>query len=172
MRWWLLVMLALAGAVVQATFAQVLWLPTSVGWIGPDVLVGLAVFVGLSVRSGTDAAIAGWVIGMALELTLSGPGTGALGLLFALATAATSRLRGGMFHERILSRAMLGLIFALMVYLPYAMFDSLVGQAWQGFGRRMAQTAGVCVYTAAITPVVVAILRPMQRLVAPTAGGR
>ena len=119
MRWWLLAILAVAGAVVQQTFAQVLWLKTGVGYVGPDLLAAIAVFVGLSVRSGTDAAIAGWVLGMALELTLSGPGTGALGLLFALATAAISRLRSGMFHERVLTRMLLGLIFCLMVYLPY-----------------------------------------------------
>ena len=65
MRWVYFLVAVLAALLAQTTIGLVLWFRTSLGWIGPELLATVAVFVALNVRSSTSAALAGWALGFA-----------------------------------------------------------------------------------------------------------
>ena len=165
MRWIPFLLVVFAALLLQTTLVQALWLPTRFGWMGPELLAAMAVFVALNVRSGSDAALAGWTLGMAIDLTLSGEGMGLLSLLYAAAAAGVWQVRRSFFREKILSQAILALGFCLVVYGVWSLFELLVGAHPAGdYGDRAMQVLGLAVYTAVVAPVVYGLLRRMHKL--------
>jgi rod shape-determining protein MreD len=165
MRWGYFLLAVLAGVMVQTTVAQVLWFQTPVGWVGPEVLAMVAVFVALNVRSATDAALAGWTLGMAMDLTLSGEGMGLLGLLYAAVAAGMFHFRRAFFREKVLTQMLLSLGFCLMVYEAWTLYDLLLRAAPAAeYGRRGVQVLGLSAYTGVLAPMTYAGLRRVQRL--------
>jgi len=81
-RWIYFLILVLLAVVVQTSVMPVIWFRTPLGYVGPELLAAVAVFVALHVRSRTEAALAGWTLGFAVDLTLSGPGMGVPSLLY------------------------------------------------------------------------------------------
>ncbi len=173
MRWIYFALLALAAAVLQTTLGQALWVQTAWGWVGPVFPAAAAVFAALYARSATDAALAGWALGFAMDLTLSGGGMGLHALLYAAATAGVYAIREGFFRDRIATQMLLALLLCLLVHEPWVLLDSLVfGTGAAGLGRRALQAMGISAYTALLAPLVIAPLRRMERLLvaAPAAG--
>ena len=175
MRWAYFIPAVLAAMVVQTTVGQVLWFRTSLGWIGPELLACVAVFVALNVRNGTDAALAGWALGLGVDVTLSGEGMGLLPLLYAAGCGGLFGIRDPFYRARFLSQMALGLMFCLFVYQLWTAYDVLVFPALhRSYGARILQAAALAAYTAVLTPLVGGLLRKAQRqLVAmPDARGR
>jgi rod shape-determining protein MreD len=164
MRWIYFLILVWAAVILQTSVIQALWLPTSLGYVGPEMLACVAVFVSLRARRGTDAALAGWVLGFALDLTLSGRGVGLLALLYAAACAGIFSIREAFFSDRPMTQMILALVFCLFVYELWTAYDALTGEIGTGWWRAAVQAAGVAAYTAVLTPLVCGLLSRMQRL--------
>ena len=163
MRWIYIILMALAATLMQTTAAQVLWLPTGVGWVGPIVPAAAGVFVGLYARSAVDAALAGWLLGFCLELPLGGATIGLLSLLFAAGCAGLLAVREAFFRDRLLTQAVLGLLFCMAVYEAWAIFDAFIPGGSGHLGRASLQVLAASAYTAVLTPLVCALLKPLQR---------
>lgn len=171
MRWFYYLILALLAVLLQSTVVQVLWFRTGSGWTGPDVVAAVAIFVGLSARTSLDAALAGWLAGMALDLTLTGGGMGLLGLLYAGACAAIVHLRHAMLRDKALTQFILGLLFCLFVYGPWMLYQQIISPA-SSLGSQALQVLGVALTTALLTPLVVAALKRVQRFLIPAGSAR
>ena len=173
MRWIYFLILTLAGVILQTTLVQVLWLQTRIGWIGPEVLAAAAVFVALHARGRTEAALAGWTLGFAVELTLSGPGMGLLALLYAAGTAALHRVREAFFRERAVPQMVLTFVFCTFVYQLWTLYDVWLGAARGGpLGPRALQALGLAVYTAALAPLVCGLLGRFDAVLLAAPAGR
>lgn len=172
MRWIYFLILAVATVVVQTTVGQVLWLPTPLGPIGPVFPAAVAVFVALYARSGLDAALAGWVLGFGLDLTLSGAGMGLPAILYALGAAGVFSVREAFFRDRMLTQAVLGMLFCVFAHELLVVGDAILAGSGGAFGRRLVQVLAVSAYTAVLTPVVCALLRRIERLLIVPLPGR
>lgn len=172
MRWFhfiILAAVALVGVVVQSTAGQLLWFRTEVGWIGPEILAAVAVFMALHARSSTDAALSGWILGFAVDLTISGSGMGLLGLLYAAGCWGVFSIREVFFREKALTQIVIGFVFCAFVYELWTAFDVLVGGAGGGYFRPAMQVLGLSVYTAVLTPLVCAVMGRLQKFLIPAA---
>jgi rod shape-determining protein MreD len=158
MRWVYFLILILLGVILQTTLVQLLWFQTALGWIGPELLAAVAVFVALNARNRTDAALAGWALGFGLDLTLSGPAMGLLPLLYAAAGAGLQHVREAFFRERAVTQMLLTFAFCAFVYEAWTLWDVLVGDG-ERLGRRVLQALGLSAYTAVLAPLVYAALR-------------
>lgn len=173
MRWIYFLILVLAAVVLQTTVVQVLWLRTRLGYVGPEILAAVAVFVALRARSATDAALAGWVLGFALDLTLSGGGFGLLALLYAAGCAGVFVVREVFFRDRPVTQMILALLFCLFVYELWTAYEVLAGASGPGhWWRNAVQAAGLSAYTAAVTPLLCVPLGRMQHLLIAAPLGR
>ncbi|MCD6303841.1 MAG: hypothetical protein J7M21_02640, partial [Planctomycetes bacterium] len=73
MRWIPFVILVYVVVLLQATVGHILLLsPRGLGAVGPDVAALVAVFIAFYARSGTDAMLAAWALGLAVDLTTAG----------------------------------------------------------------------------------------------------
>ena len=173
MRWVYFLLITYAAVLVETTVGTVLWLPTPAGWIAPVLLAAMAVFVAMFARSRVDALLAAWTLGMAVDLTLSGPGMGLMALLFLAGAWGVFSLREAFFCERVATQIIMALLFCLFVFETWAVYQVLLGDLPGGqFGRLVLQAAGVSAYTAAVTPLICAALRRMQRVLMTFPSGR
>jgi len=159
MRWLLFILVSLVGIIFQNTICQLLWFRTSVGWIGPDVLAGIAVFFALFSRSGIDAAICGWILGFLLDLTITAPApsVGLLPLLYAAATAGIFQIRDAFFKEKILTQMVLTFLFCIIVYGIWMSWDVATNRMITPLDGAL-QVIGVALYSAIIAPLICAVL--------------
>ena len=171
MRWYhfgILVLVALLGVVVQTTAGQLLWFRTEVGWVGPELLAAAAVFLALYAHSATDAALAGWVLGFAVDLTVSGSGMGLLALLYAAGCWGIFRIREVFFREKPLTQIIMGFAFCAFVYELWTVYDVLVGgRSAGGYFRPAIQALGLAIYTALLTPLVCAVMGRLRKFLLP-----
>ena len=173
MRWIYFLLVVLIAVLVQTTVGQVLWFRSSLGWVGPVFPAAVAVFVGLHAHSALDAALAGWALGFALDLTLSGGGMGLLALLYAAAAAGVFRIREAFFRERVVTQVLLGFFFCVFAHELWLLCQALLPGGAHGLSGRLAlQALGLSAYTAVLTPLVCAALRRMERLIVAPPGGR
>jgi len=173
MRWIYFLILVLVAVVLQTTVAPALWFRAWGGYVGPELLAAVSVFVALHTRSAADAALAGWALGFALDLTLSGGGMGLLSLLYAAGAAGVFHVRDAFFAGRPMTQAILGLLFCLFVYELWTAYDVLtVPDRGQGWWPQAARAGGLAVYTAAVTPLVCAALKRVRRLLIVLPAGR
>ena len=161
MRWVPFVILSCLLLVVQTTLGRVLTFNSaSVGTIGPDLLAIVAVFVALHVQAELDAAIAAWVLGLALDLAAAGGAgsttvIGPMPVAYALGAWIVYRVREAFFRERMSSRAFLALLFCGVSHAVWVTAQSLLAggaATWAGYGSLLLQAAALAVYTAALTP--------------------
>lgn len=172
-RWVWLVILAFVAAWAQTTVGQALWLRTSLGWIGPDLLLAAAMLMALRSRRLVDAALTGWVFGLAMDLTVSGPGMGLLAMLYAGGGAGVFKVRGAFYHDRPSSQIVLVTLLGVFVYEGWTLYHVVFGTLGAaGAGRAMLQALLVAVYTGLLAPVVGAMLKPFQRWLVENPTGR
>jgi len=163
MRWIPFIVLIYLVVIVQTTVGGILtFAGGGIGTIGPDLMAIVAVFVAMHVRSGSDAALAAWAAGLALDLTTAGgPGAatvvGPMPIAYALAAAAVFKIREAFFRERAVPQALLALIFCLLAHGLWLTLQSLLarGEAitWSTYGRRLLQAAMLAAYTAVLMPI-------------------
>jgi len=184
MRWGPLVILACVVVLVQTTAGRILTfaLP-SVGFVSPDLAAIVAVFLALYAASATDAMLAGWMLGLAVDLTAAGgPGhatvVGPMALAYALAAGGLVRVREAFFRERALTQALLAMTFCLACHAAWVSVQSLLNYhelAWSDYWRMMSQVVLSSLYSAALTPLVHYLLARRGRWflkVAPPRRGR
>ncbi len=171
MRWYhfgILVLVALLGVVIQSTVGQLLWFRTEVGWVGPELLAAAAVFLALYATSATDAALSGWVLGFAVDLSISGSGMGLLALLYAAGCWGIFRIREVFYREKVLTQMVIGFVFCAFVYELWTVYDILLGgRSVGGYFRPVIQALGLSIYTALLTPVVCAVLARLRKFLLP-----
>ncbi len=166
MRWVYFLLIAIATILVQNTLVQVVWLPTPLGAVIPVLPAAVAVFVALFAPSAVDAALAGWALGIAADLTGSGPGMGMLGLLYAVAAAGIFRVRGAFFCDRALTQMIMAFVFCVFVYELWLVYQVLLGDIrGELFWGGTAVVLGSSLYTAALTPLAGRLLRRGQRVI-------
>lgn len=165
MRWFYFLILVLLALIIQSGIAQVLWLRTSIGQVGPELLAAVAVFVALNVTNGTDAALAGWTLGMALDLTMSGEGMGLLAILYAGGAAGVFRVRGIFFREYAMTHAVLTFLLTAFAFETWMCFSLVTNSAAGSSGRHLLQALAVAGYSAVLAPVVCRLLKPLGPLI-------
>jgi len=181
MRWIPFVILAWLLVIVQTTLGRVLTLSgTPIGSIGPDFLAILAVFVALQARSGLDAALAAWVLGLALDLTAAGGVTsptvvGPMPIAYALAATLVYWLREAVFRERALIQALLAALFCLVAHGIWVTAQSLRASGemtWSAYGEVLVQAVALAAYTALLMPMGYWALRYLRRIFMMAPSGR
>lgn len=180
MRWIPFILVAYVVILLQSSLGRMLTFVFQIGAIGPDLAASLAVFVALRARSGLDAMLAAWVLGLALDLaTGGGPGSstvvGPMSLAYALTAGMVFRIREALFRERALTQATVTLLFCLISHGLWVTMQSVrLGEiGWHDYMGLLGQVALVSIYTALLAPLMHYLLSRVERLiVVPATRGR
>jgi rod shape-determining protein MreD len=172
MRWIPLLILTYAVVLVQTSVGWVLFIDTSsVGSVGPDLVAMAAVFIALHARGASDAMLAAWILGMAVDLTTGGDMgsvtvVGPMSIAYCLAAGLLWRMREAFFRERALTQAILAFAFVAMAHGIWATAQALLapGHVSLGdYGRTLLQVLAVAGCTAVLMPLAHWGLRRCQR---------
>jgi cell shape-determining protein MreD len=170
MRWIPFVILTFLVVLVQVTVGGLLrFRGLGIGSIGPDLIAIVAIFVAMYARTGADAMLAGWVLGLVVDLTtVGGPAAGTvlgpMPLAYALAAGAVYRVRGIFFRERMLTQVVLALGFCSMAHGLWVTFQSLFSCCWSGYWQMLLQALALSTYTAVLMPLGHVALARSQRM--------
>jgi rod shape-determining protein MreD len=176
MRWVPLIIIAYLFALLQATLGKILTLDRlPIGPVGPDLLVLLAVFVALNVRSLADGMIAGWIIGFVIDLTTGGAAgditrIGPMAIAYALCVWMVFAMREAMFRDRPGPQIILAGLFCLLGHGLWASVQALLasGATWASFGGLMLQVLLSAIYTALLMPLMNFLLTPCRGVIIST----
>jgi rod shape-determining protein MreD len=181
MRWIPILLLAYVLVLLQATVGDVLtWTGAPIGAIGPDLLAVAAVFLALYAPTLADAMLAGWVLGLALDLSTAGSPAGAtavgpMALGYAFAAAIIFQMREAVFRERKTTQMLLALLFCGVSHGLWITLQSLLSWgevSWSGYGRLWAQAGALAAYTALLMPLGYAGLKRLRRWFVSLPAGR
>ena len=173
MRWIPFLILVYLIVLFETTLGRVLTIATaSLGTIGPDLTALVAEFVAFYVRTGPDAMLAAWALGMAVDLTTTGglgsvTVVGPMSLAYALTAGVLFRLREAFFRERALTQALLAWAFCTIAHGLWVTAQTLLagGEAgWGAYGRTMGQALAIACYSGLLMPLVHFSLGKCQRL--------
>ncbi len=182
MRWVFLAILTYILVLLQTTVVglvtfRIPW----VGYVGPDLLAVLAVFVALRARSGVDVMLTAWILGMTLDVT-TGAGArvstavGPMAIGYVLAAGVAFRIREIFFRDSVPAQCLLAFLFCLTAHGVWVISQWLLALRSVSAGGLMAmlvQVLLVSIYTAAIMPLVCIGLRRCERwIIAPSPSGR
>jgi rod shape-determining protein MreD len=171
MRWAPFIIAAYLVVVLQTTVAGLVQIREVWGLsFEPGLPALLAVYVACSVRSGAEAMLAAWVLGLGVGLTTAGgPGgstaLGPMAVAYALAAGGVYRVRGAFFVERPLTQMVLAAGFCVIAHGTFVTVQSLLAygdMTWGYFGRLLLQAAGRSAYTAAVAPLAFGLLRRVR----------
>lgn len=162
MRWIPLLLLAYLLVLIQTSLGRVLSIHTDpLGVLSVDLLAILAAYLALHARSGLDAVLGAWALGLMLDLTSSGGVSastviGPMALGYVLAGGLLFRIREAFFGERALTQAALTLVFCLVAHGFWVTAQASLagGMSWPAYGRILLQAGALALYTAALTPLV------------------
>jgi len=177
MRWIIFLILTYLALVLQTTLVPVVTVTLFGLRAGPELLAVFAVFVALHVREGTDAMVAGWILGLAVDLTSAGGAVtatvvGPMSIAYAVAAGGVYRARELFFRERRMTQFILALGFCLFSHWLWVTLQSLRagGISRSAYGQLLLQVLLVSLYTAAVMPLASIGLVRLQRwiIAAPT----
>jgi len=180
MRWIRFAILIYVAVLVQIAAAGALpvWFRLT-GYIAPDITAVLAVFMALTVRDSTDAMLAAWSLGLAMDLMLCSMGgaatvVGPMAIAYALAAAVIFRIREAFFRERALARAVMTLVFCLVAHTMWVGMQTVRAFNWSSWSADMFRAIGISLYTAVVAPLVCMVLQRVGGwfVVAPARGRR
>ena len=149
----------LAVAVLFIAAVQTTWAPTwQVGGVGPDLL--LIVIISLGINLGwADGALAGFALGF-LQGTMQGDGLGSYLVSRAMAGALAGYLRPAISQQNLFAPSL------CVLSVGFAAESVFFLMAPRAFSEWLTSTVTLCVYCAALTPVlhlpVTAMLRRAQ----------
>ena len=161
MKWVPFIILTYLVVLAQCTVGGILTVSsTAVGTVGPDLLAIVAVFMALHVRTGFHAALAAWVLGLAVDLTTVSAGGGAtavgpMPIAFAVAAAVIFQIREAFFYKRAMPQVWLALMFCLVAHGIWVSFQAILafgGISWGAYGRLLLQAVALAIYTAVLMP--------------------
>lgn len=171
MRWTPFLIFAYLFTLAQTSLGRMLMLDRlTMGPVGPDFVLLLAVFVALYVRSATDAMLVGWVLGLLIDLTTGGgAGTatrvGPMAIYYALACWLVFQVREAIYRERALPQMLLAGGFCLLTHTLWVSTQMLLGSGhvfWGSFGRLLLQVLLSSIYTGLLMPLVHFVLMPCR----------
>ncbi len=176
MRWIPFIILVVLAVVCQTTIGEMFTFSTGgIGRIGPDLLAVVALFVVLHARQGTDAMLAAWLLGMAMDVTAGGTASiGPMAIGYAVAAGVLFRLREAFFSQWAVTQGFLGMLFCLIAHGIWVTVQVTLNGGWWAYGAMLTQMLALAVYTGFITPIAHAALARIQKwiLVAPARGRR
>ncbi len=181
MRWVALIILAYVLILLQATLGDVLtWTNSPFGAIGPDFAAVVAVFLALYAPTLADAMLAGWLLGLAIDLSAAGaPGgataVGPMALGYAFAAAVVFQMREAVFRDRKHTQMLLTLLFCLVAHGLWISLQSLLNWGDVGrsdYGRLWLQVGSLSGYTALLAPIGYAAMKRLRRWFVPTPSTR
>ena len=170
-RWIFFLMLAYVTLVAQTTVGGLLVIRTEwAGPIAPDFLAMVAVFVAMAVRNRADAGLACWVLGLGLDLA-SGPGAttvvGPMAIAYALGGLAIFQLREALYRDKIGTQIIMVLLFTAASHALWITLQALIMRSltWDDYGNTLLQAVLLAAYSAALAPIVHAVLMRYERIV-------
>ena len=176
MRWIPFLIFTYLFILVQSTLGKILTFDRlPFGPVGPDLLVLVAVFVGLNVRNLTDGMIACWLIGFMLDLTTAG-GMGAatrigpMAFGYCLSVWMIFAMREAMFREQALPQILMAGLFCLASHGFWITVQTFFAadSSWAAFGSLVLQVIISAIYTALLMPLVNFILTPCRGMIMTT----
>lgn len=181
MRWILVILLAYGALLLQISLVGLITFDTeSVGAIRPDLLAVVAVFLALHGRGLVDVMIAAWILGLGVDLTVTG-GTGTttvvgpMPVAYALAGGLIYQIREAFFREWFLTKLILTLLFCLVSHGIWITWQSLAARdtmSWTAYGDLIVQMLLLSLYSALLAPFVHLVLQPLRRVVVPASSQR
>ena len=181
MKWVPFIILTYLVMLAQCTLGAGLTFPvTAIGKVGPDLSALLAVFIALNVRTGSHAALAGWILGFAVDLTtVSAAGgvtaVGPMPIAYAAAAALVFQIREAFFYQRIGPQIFLTLMFCLLAHGIWVTLQAGLtfgDVSWSDYGRMLLQATALAIYTAVLMPPAYYGLRRIRRWLIPVPTGR
>ncbi|MBL7133868.1 MAG: rod shape-determining protein MreD [Phycisphaerae bacterium] len=173
MRWIPLLILTYVVVLLETTVGRALFINTaSLGSVGPDLTALVVVFVAFYARSATDAMIAAWILGFAVDLTVGGAMgamtvVGPMSIAYCLVAGLLWRVRDAFFRERAVTQALLALAFCALAHGAWVTAQAMLAPgpaAFGDYGRTLGQAlAGAC-YTALLMPLAHYGLSKCQRM--------
>jgi hypothetical protein len=147
MRWIPLLIVAWLLGLVQMTLGRLATIESlSIGPIGPDVMVTLAVLVALRVHTADQAALAGALLGFLVDLTTAGGLTapsrvGPMAIGYAIAALLVFALRDAIFRDRLGPQMILAMLFCLIAHALWVTIQTALapGLGWASWGRLLLQ---------------------------------
>jgi rod shape-determining protein MreD len=171
MRWAPFLIFAYLFTLAQTTLGHILILDRlTIGPVGPDFIVLLAVFLAMYVRTAVDGMLAGWVLGTLIDLTTGG-GAGAatrvgpMAIYFTLAVWLAFQVREAVYRERALPQMLLAGLFCLITHTLWVGTQMLLAPQhilWGSFGRLMVQVLLSSMYTGLLMPLAHFFLMPCR----------
>ena len=167
MRWIGFFLVALAAAAVQVSLGAILRirLGGSGLCLAVDFLAILAVAIGLRGPDPAQSALAGWCLGLLIDLSTTGTPVGLYAVTFAMATGVVAQIRPAVFVENPLTQAILAVVLCLLAHGAARVFVCLYVRPGGDLGRQLLQTLLVGLCTAVVTPLAMRALRPVTGLI-------
>jgi rod shape-determining protein MreD len=177
MRWVPFLILVYLVLLAQTTVGKVLtFQETTLGTVGPDLAAIVAVFLALRLREGVDLALAGWVLGLAVDLTTAGQAVGPMPLAYVVAGMAVLKMREAFFRERIPTQMLMALVFCLLAHGIWVTVETILapagGRSWGGYFQMLKQALALAIYTAVLMPLGRWVLSKLDRFVIVSPGQR
>ncbi len=165
MRWISFAVLACVFLILQTSLA---------GWVEvlgvrPDWVLILVLYYALHAR-GSDAMLAGWILGMLVDLCGS-ERMGLFALTYGLCAASVVRVRGLLFRDHPLSDFLVTCVFALIAQLLHVVYR-LGYVPGTSAPAAIGEAVLTALYTAAWAPYVQWCLRRADRLLGTRANAR
>ena len=176
MRWIPFMIFAYLFVLAQSTLGKILTFDRlPFGPVGPDLLVLLAVFIGLNAKNVVDGMIACWLIGLLIDLTTAG-GIGAatrigpMAFGYSLCVWMVFAMREAMFRERALPQMLMAGLFCLISHGFWVTVQSIFATecTWATYGTLLLQVIISAVYTAMLMPLINFILTPCRGMMMTT----
>ncbi len=176
MRWIPFLIFAYLFVLAQSTLGKILTFDRlPIGPIGPDLLVLLAVFVGLNVRNLVDGMIACWLIGFMIDLTTAGgvglaTRIGPMAFGYCLSVWMVFALREAMFRDKALPQMLMAALFCLACHGFWITVQTLFAAdgSWAVYGSLILQVIISAIYTAMLMPLINFLLTPCRGMIIAT----
>jgi rod shape-determining protein MreD len=174
MRWPAFAIAALLSLALQDTVGAVFRISLGGGlMLAVDFLAILAVLVALRTRAGSDALLAGWVLGLLIDLASPGMPIGLYALMFALAASLVYYIRSAVFTANPVTQMVMTFVFCLAAHGLARVFIHVVAPpAGARFVPDLVQALLLAISTAAVAPLIIGVVHKFDWLILPQRGQR
>ena len=82
-----------------------------------------------------------------------------MAIAYVLASGVIFRVREAFFRERALARALLTLLFCLLVHSLWVTMQTILSVAWSAWWPAIMKAIGISLYTAFVAPITCMVLQ-------------
>jgi rod shape-determining protein MreD len=174
MKWLVFVILALVTLAVQATVGGFLGIHLGDGLtLGVDFLAIVAVLVALKVRAGSDALLAGWMLGLLIDLSSPRMPIGLYALTFALGASLVYSVRGAVYTTNPITQMLTTFGFCLAAHGVSRVFIHVFAPpAGDRLGLDLLEVLLLATCTAIAAPFIMGVLHKFDGLILGQRGQR